>query len=74
MWFTARLRTHIWICNYLSGEACSNFCGNTDNYDGTIDDPVEDGDTVLHLACLYGHLACVEVFYFLEFSLHFFLF
>ncbi|XP_078173399.1 ankyrin repeat family protein [Carex rostrata] len=31
-----------------------------DNYDGTIDDPVEDGDTVLHLACLYGHLACVE--------------
>ncbi|KAJ3682549.1 hypothetical protein LUZ60_015122 [Juncus effusus] len=31
-----------------------------DNYDGTIDDPVEDGDTVLHLACLYGHLACVQ--------------
>nr|CAD1836032.1 unnamed protein product [Ananas comosus var. bracteatus] len=26
-----------------------------------IDDPVEDGDTVLHLACLYGHLSCVQL-------------
>ncbi|KAL3839710.1 hypothetical protein ACJIZ3_024301 [Penstemon smallii] len=31
-----------------------------DNFDGTIDEPVEDGDTVLHLACLYGHLDCVQ--------------
>ncbi|KAJ3690459.1 hypothetical protein LUZ61_019623 [Rhynchospora tenuis] len=31
-----------------------------DSYEGTIDDPVEDGDTVLHLACLYGHLPCVQ--------------
>ncbi|XP_073309981.1 uncharacterized protein, partial [Primulina huaijiensis] len=22
--------------------------------------PVEDGDTVLHLTCLYGHLTCVQ--------------
>lgn len=41
-----------------------NFCGISDNYEGTIDDPVEDGDTILHLACLYGHLACVQVSYF----------
>lgn len=32
-----------------------------DNYDGSIDDPVEDGDTVLHLSCLYGHLPCVQL-------------
>uniref|UniRef100_A0ACD5WRV1 Uncharacterized protein n=1 Tax=Avena sativa TaxID=4498 RepID=A0ACD5WRV1_AVESA len=32
-----------------------------DNYGGSIDDPVEDGDTVLHLACLYGHLPCVQL-------------
>ncbi|OAY64631.1 tankyrase [Ananas comosus] len=32
-----------------------------DNYTGSIDDPVEDGDTVLHLACLYGHLSCVQL-------------
>ncbi|KAL6010140.1 hypothetical protein ACLOJK_000571 [Asimina triloba] len=27
----------------------------------SIDDPVEDGDTALHLACLYGHQACVQL-------------
>lgn len=32
-----------------------------DNHDGSIDVPVEDGDTLLHLACLYGHLPCVQV-------------
>ncbi|KAI3473298.1 hypothetical protein Pfo_029780 [Paulownia fortunei] len=31
-----------------------------DNFDGNIDEPVEDGDTVLHLTCLYGHLTCVQ--------------
>ncbi|KAL2533601.1 Ankyrin repeat family protein [Abeliophyllum distichum] len=31
-----------------------------DNFDGSIDEPVEDGDTVLHLTCLYGHLYCVQ--------------
>ncbi|KAG8073448.1 hypothetical protein GUJ93_ZPchr0006g42992 [Zizania palustris] len=31
------------------------------NYDGNINDPVEDGDTVLHLACLYGQLPCVQL-------------
>ncbi|KAH6825345.1 Ankyrin repeat family protein [Perilla frutescens var. hirtella] len=31
-----------------------------DNFDGNIDEPVEDGDTVLHLTCLYGHLNCVQ--------------
>ncbi|CAA2972695.1 Fetal globin-inducing factor (contains ankyrin repeats) [Olea europaea subsp. europaea] len=31
-----------------------------DNFDGSIDEPVEDGDTVLHLSCLYGHLSCVQ--------------
>lgn len=34
---------------------------NTDNLSGSIDEPVEDGDTALHLTCLYGHLACVQV-------------
>lgn len=33
----------------------------SDNFDGNIDEPVEDGDTVLHLACLYGHPNCVQV-------------
>ncbi|XP_057982000.1 uncharacterized protein LOC131167277 [Malania oleifera] len=26
-----------------------------------IDEPVEDGDTALHLACLYGKLPCVQL-------------
>ncbi|GJY11899.1 ankyrin repeat-containing protein [Tanacetum coccineum] len=30
-----------------------------DNLDGSIDEPVEDGDTALHLTCLYGHLSCL---------------
>ncbi|KAK1289382.1 hypothetical protein QJS10_CPB18g01800 [Acorus calamus] len=29
-----------------------------------IDDPIEDGDTALHLCCLYGHLSCVQVGHF----------
>lgn len=29
--------------------------------EGGIDDPVEDGDTVLHLSCLYGHKSCVQL-------------
>ncbi|CAJ1968867.1 unnamed protein product [Sphenostylis stenocarpa] len=32
-----------------------------DNLTGSIDEPVEDGDTVLHLTCLYGHFACVQL-------------
>ncbi|XP_015868995.1 uncharacterized protein LOC107406602 isoform X2 [Ziziphus jujuba] len=32
-----------------------------DNLEGSIDQPVEDGDTALHLACLYGHLSCVQL-------------
>ncbi|KAF3441793.1 hypothetical protein FNV43_RR15708 [Rhamnella rubrinervis] len=32
-----------------------------DNLEGSIDQPVEDGDTALHLACLYGHLPCVQL-------------
>ncbi|CAA3017129.1 tankyrase-1 [Olea europaea var. sylvestris] len=35
-------------------------CQALDNFDGSIDEPVEDGDTVLHLTCLYGHLSCVQ--------------
>lgn len=35
------------------------FCA--DNLEGSIDEPVEDGDTALHLACLYGKLSCVQV-------------
>ncbi|WVY96718.1 hypothetical protein V8G54_028869 [Vigna mungo] len=31
------------------------------NLTGSIDEPVEDGDTALHLTCLYGHLACVQL-------------
>ncbi|XP_073156652.1 uncharacterized protein [Henckelia pumila] len=31
-----------------------------DNFNGSVDEPVEDGDTVLHLTCLYGHLTCVQ--------------
>ncbi|PUZ42865.1 hypothetical protein GQ55_9G616100 [Panicum hallii var. hallii] len=32
-----------------------------DNHDDSIDVPVEDGDTLLHLACLYGHLPCAQL-------------
>ncbi|KAJ4979646.1 hypothetical protein NE237_010426 [Protea cynaroides] len=32
-----------------------------DNLSSSIDEPVEDGDTALHLACLFGHLPCVQV-------------
>ncbi|KVH90440.1 tankyrase [Cynara cardunculus var. scolymus] len=32
-----------------------------DNLDGSIDEPVEDGDTALHLTCLYGHVSCVQL-------------
>ncbi|GMN39254.1 hypothetical protein TIFTF001_008490 [Ficus carica] len=32
-----------------------------DNLEGSIDQPVEDGDTALHLCCLYGHLDCVQL-------------
>ncbi|XP_058107904.1 uncharacterized protein LOC131251294 [Magnolia sinica] len=28
---------------------------------GSINDPVEDGDTALHLACLYGYTSCVQL-------------
>nr|DAD28599.1 TPA_asm: hypothetical protein HUJ06_030067 [Nelumbo nucifera] len=32
-----------------------------DNFSGSIDEPVEDGDTALHLTCLYGYLPCVQL-------------
>ncbi|KAL5807398.1 hypothetical protein ACOSQ4_030131 [Xanthoceras sorbifolium] len=32
-----------------------------DNLNGSIDEPVEDGDTALHLTCLYGYLSCVQL-------------
>jgi ankyrin repeat protein len=32
-----------------------------DNLSGSIDEPVEDGDTALHLTCLYGHFQCAQV-------------
>ncbi|KAK8493129.1 hypothetical protein V6N13_024872 [Hibiscus sabdariffa] len=32
-----------------------------DNMIGSIDEPVEDGDTALHLTCLYGYLPCVQL-------------
>lgn len=32
-----------------------------DNLNGSIDEPVEDGDTALHLVCLYGYLPCVQL-------------
>lgn len=32
-----------------------------DNLTGSIDEPVEDGDTALHLTCLYGHFECAQL-------------
>lgn len=32
-----------------------------DNLSGSIDQQLEDGDTALHLTCLYGHLPCVQL-------------
>ncbi|KAK1403371.1 Ankyrin repeat family protein [Heracleum sosnowskyi] len=32
-----------------------------DNLVGSIDEPIENGDTALHLACVYGKLTCVQI-------------
>ncbi|CAH2054291.1 unnamed protein product [Thlaspi arvense] len=32
-----------------------------DNVNGRVDEPLEDKDSALHLACLYGHLPCVQL-------------
>uniref|UniRef100_A0A0D6R1A2 Uncharacterized protein n=1 Tax=Araucaria cunninghamii TaxID=56994 RepID=A0A0D6R1A2_ARACU len=32
-----------------------------DNLNGSIDQSAEDGDTALHLACLYGYMPCVQL-------------
>ncbi|PIA37155.1 hypothetical protein AQUCO_03000019v1 [Aquilegia coerulea] len=32
-----------------------------DTLNGNVDEAVEDGDTALHLTCLYGHLPCVQL-------------
>lgn len=32
-----------------------------DNLNSSIDQPAEDGDTALHLACLYGYTPCVQL-------------
>ncbi|KAF2616001.1 hypothetical protein F2Q70_00009740 [Brassica cretica] len=32
-----------------------------DRLNGRVDEPLEDNDTALHLACLYGHLPCVQL-------------
>ncbi|KAL9266297.1 BRCA1-associated RING domain protein 1-like protein [Drosera capensis] len=32
-----------------------------DNLNGSINEPVEDGDTPLHLSCLYGNFPCVQL-------------
>jgi ankyrin repeat protein len=32
-----------------------------DHLNGSLDEPVEDGDTALHLTCLYGFLECVQL-------------
>ncbi|CAH8369591.1 unnamed protein product [Eruca vesicaria subsp. sativa] len=32
-----------------------------DNLNGRVDEPLEDNDSALHLACLYGHLPCVQL-------------
>lgn len=31
------------------------------NLNGSVNEAGEDGDTALHLACLYGHLNCVQI-------------
>lgn len=46
---------------HLSANALFYLWMGTDNLTGSIDEPVEDGDSALHLACLYGHLPCVQV-------------
>ncbi|CAH8323550.1 unnamed protein product [Eruca vesicaria subsp. sativa] len=32
-----------------------------DNLNGRVDETLEDNDSALHLACLYGHLPCVQL-------------
>ena len=53
----------MWFYKSLFVDAFSFLQMCTDNFEGSIDQPVEDGDTALHLACLYGHLPCVQVSY-----------
>ena len=36
-------------------------CITTDNLTSSIDEPVEDEDSALHLTWLYGHISCVQV-------------
>ncbi|XP_020247089.1 BRCA1-associated RING domain protein 1-like [Asparagus officinalis] len=43
------------------GSQVLTFCSFIDNHNGSINDPVEDGDTLLHLCCLYGYLPCVQL-------------
>ncbi|XP_050896145.1 uncharacterized protein LOC127102863, partial [Lathyrus oleraceus] len=33
----------------------------SDNLSGSIDEPLEDGDSALHLTCLYGHFGCAQL-------------
>ncbi|CAH8350335.1 unnamed protein product [Eruca vesicaria subsp. sativa] len=38
-----------------------SFYWQTNNLNGGVDEPLEDNDSALHLACLYGHLPCVQL-------------
>lgn len=58
-WFWRNYLIIILVFESLLAECFSHLY--IDNLNGSIDEPVEDGDTALHLACLYGHLPCVQV-------------
>lgn len=61
-WFSwTHLDINMFLSNVSSNNVshCSLDC--IDNINGSIDEPVEDGDTALHLTCLYGYLPCVQV-------------
>ncbi|KFK38378.1 hypothetical protein AALP_AA3G106100 [Arabis alpina] len=54
--------------SFLDDLAAAAQTGNVDalrtaiaNLNGVVDEPLEDNDTALHLACLYGHLPCVQL-------------
>ncbi|OMO73702.1 hypothetical protein COLO4_26911 [Corchorus olitorius] len=56
------LRVALGFSSLYTHLSSSSLCFNFPyNLNGSIDEPVEDGDTALHLACLYGYLPCVQL-------------
>ncbi|KAK1284291.1 hypothetical protein QJS10_CPB21g00237 [Acorus calamus] len=56
----AALEQHL-VLMCVEGGTSARVAAHTDTLNINIDHPIEDGDTALHLCCLYGHLSCVQL-------------